>query len=108
MYFPENLEELERVKKECMQLVNKRAVLSGAAAVVPLPGVDISADKGVMCVVIVSESSSKGYIIETSVYDETTNSYTCSTENGISFVVTINNDGTATISSPETQEALES
>ena len=70
--------------------------------------VDISADKGVMCVVIVSESSSKGYIIETSEYDETTNSYTCSTENGISFVVTINNDGTATISSPETQEALES
>ena len=48
MYFPETLEELERVKEECLQLVNKRALLSGAAAVVPLPGVDISADITIM------------------------------------------------------------
>ena len=48
MYFPENMEELERVKQECLQLVNKRAVLSGAAAVVPLPGIDISADIAIM------------------------------------------------------------
>ncbi len=48
MYFPENMEQLERVKQECMQLVNKRAVLSGAAAVVPLPGADISADIAIM------------------------------------------------------------
>ena len=48
MYFPENMEELERIKTECMQLVNKRAVLSSAAAVIPLPGVDISADITIM------------------------------------------------------------
>ncbi len=48
MYFPENMEQLERVKQECLQLVNKRALLSGAAAVVPLPGADISADIAIM------------------------------------------------------------
>ena len=48
MYFPENLEELERIKTECMQLVQKRALLSGVAAAVPLPGVDISADITIM------------------------------------------------------------
>ena len=48
VYFPKNLEELEQVKQECMQLVNKRALLSGAAAAVPLPGVDISADITIM------------------------------------------------------------
>ena len=48
MYFPQNPEELERVKTECMKLVNKRAVLSGVAAAVPLPGVDISADITIM------------------------------------------------------------
>ena len=48
MYFPQTLEELERVKKECQVLVNKRALLSGAAAAVPLPGLDISADITIM------------------------------------------------------------
>ncbi len=48
MYFPENMEQLERVKQECLQMVNKRALLSGAAAVVSLPGVDISADITIM------------------------------------------------------------
>lgn len=48
MYFPENLEELERIKIECLQLVQKRALLSGVAAAVPLPGVDISADITIM------------------------------------------------------------
>lgn len=48
MYFPQNPEELERVKTECMKLVTKRAVLSGVAAAVPLPGVDISADITIM------------------------------------------------------------
>lgn len=33
VYFPKNMEELEQVKQECMQLVNKRALLSGQ----PLP-----------------------------------------------------------------------
>ena len=48
VYFPENIEELDRIKLECMQMVNKRALLSGAAAVVPLPGIDISADITIM------------------------------------------------------------
>ncbi len=48
MYFPQTLEELERVKQECKALVNKRAALSGAAAVIPLPGMDISADITIM------------------------------------------------------------
>ena len=48
MYFPETLEELDRIKQECKGLVNKRALLSGAAAVIPLPGVDISADITIM------------------------------------------------------------
>ena len=48
MYFPETKEELERIKEECKALVHKRALLSGAAAVIPLPGVDISADITIM------------------------------------------------------------
>lgn len=48
MYFPETLDELERIKEECKALVKKRALLSGAAAVIPLPGVDISADITIM------------------------------------------------------------
>lgn len=48
MLFPNTMEELEQTKKECMQLVNKRAVLSGAAAAVPVPGLDISADITIM------------------------------------------------------------
>ena len=48
MYFPENMEQLEQIKTECIQMVNKRALLSGAAAAVPLPGVDLSADITIM------------------------------------------------------------
>ena len=62
MYFPENMEELERIKTECMQLVNKRAVLSGAAAVIPLPGVDISADITIM-VELLTEINKRGTTI---------------------------------------------
>lgn len=48
MYFPENLEDLERVKLECIKMVNQRAALSGVAAAIPLPGVDLSADITIM------------------------------------------------------------
>ena len=48
MYFPQTAEALEQVREECRALVNKRALLSGAAAVIPLPGVDISADITIM------------------------------------------------------------
>ncbi|MFR6290273.1 MAG: hypothetical protein ACLUKQ_02360 [Peptococcaceae bacterium] len=48
VYFPKTIEELEQVRAECLRLVNKRSLLSGAAAVVPLPGADISADIAIM------------------------------------------------------------
>ena len=70
--------------------------------------VDISEDKGVMLIVTVSGKSSKGYIIENSTYDEATKTYTCTAANGASFTVVVNEDGSVTITSPETQEALES
>ena len=48
MYFPQTREELEQRREECLRLVNKRSLLSGVAAAVPLPGVDISADMAIM------------------------------------------------------------
>lgn len=48
MYFPKTLSELEQRKQECMRLVNRRSLLSGAAAAVPIPGVDLSADLVIM------------------------------------------------------------
>ncbi len=41
---PMTLEELESVRKNCRKLVTRRAAISGAASVVPIPGVDIAAD----------------------------------------------------------------
>ena len=43
MSFPRNLEELEEIKKECKQMVTKRAIASGLAALSPGP-VDIPVD----------------------------------------------------------------
>ena len=48
MYFPKTIEELEQRREECLRLVNRRSLLSGAAAAVPIPGVDISADMAIM------------------------------------------------------------
>lgn len=48
MYFPNTLEELEQTRRECLRMVNKRAMLSGAAAAIPLPGIDVSADITIM------------------------------------------------------------
>jgi uncharacterized protein (DUF697 family) len=42
------MRELDRVREECRSLVNKRASASAAAAVVPLPSVDIGADIAIM------------------------------------------------------------
>ena len=47
-FFPKNKKELERVKTECLRLVNTRAVASGVAAAIPLPGVDFTADVVIM------------------------------------------------------------
>ncbi|HEX7000198.1 MAG TPA: hypothetical protein VF164_00725 [Trueperaceae bacterium] len=41
---PTTLAQLDAVRRECRALVNRSASLSGLAAVVPLPGVDVGAD----------------------------------------------------------------
>lgn len=48
MYFPKSRAELEQVKTECLRLVNQRAVVSGVAAAIPLPGIDFTADVVIM------------------------------------------------------------
>ena len=45
---PKNLEELERIRRECHGLVTARASISSGAAIVPLPGVDIATDVGLL------------------------------------------------------------
>ncbi len=45
---PTTMRELDRLREECKSMVNKRATASAAAAVVPLPGVDIGADVTIM------------------------------------------------------------
>ena len=42
--FPGNTEELENIKKECLRMSNRRALLSAAASVVPIPFTDIATD----------------------------------------------------------------
>ena len=41
---PKSKTELDAIRDECKSMVTKRAGLSGAAAVVPVPGADIGAD----------------------------------------------------------------
>lgn len=45
---PRTITELEQVRESCKSMVNKRATASAAAAVVPLPGVDLGADVTIM------------------------------------------------------------
>ncbi len=45
---PKTITELDRIKKECRSLVNKRATASAAAAAIPLPGFDVGADVAIM------------------------------------------------------------
>lgn len=45
---PRTIAELEQVRESCKSMVNKRATASAAAAVVPLPGVDLGADVTIM------------------------------------------------------------
>ncbi|UZJ79049.1 hypothetical protein [Fictibacillus sp. KU28468] len=45
---PKTIEELEAIRTECRVLVNKRASASAAAAVIPIPGVDVGADITIM------------------------------------------------------------
>ncbi len=45
---PVNQQELDAVRQECRKLVRNRALLSAAAAIVPIPGVDIGADVAIL------------------------------------------------------------
>ncbi|KGK90291.1 hypothetical protein [Clostridium sp. HMP27] len=45
---PKTMAELDQVRESCKFMVNKRATASAAAAVVPLPGVDLGADVTIM------------------------------------------------------------
>ncbi|WP_051534604.1 DUF697 domain-containing protein [Deefgea rivuli] len=42
------LAEIEQIRTECRALVAKRAMVSGALAVVPIPGFDVGADIAIM------------------------------------------------------------
>ncbi|MDV2116420.1 hypothetical protein [Alcaligenes faecalis] len=46
------LQELDKTRKECRKLISQRALLSAAAAVVPIPGVDMGADVAILMKVI--------------------------------------------------------
>ncbi|MCX7920890.1 MAG: hypothetical protein N3B21_02520 [Clostridia bacterium] len=41
---PKNIKELDKIRNECRSMVAKRALLSGGATLIPIPGTDIIAD----------------------------------------------------------------
>lgn len=47
-----NHDELMKAKKDAMKIVKQRSTASGAVAAIPVPGVDIAADMGIMIEVI--------------------------------------------------------
>ncbi|WP_375380567.1 hypothetical protein [uncultured Sphingomonas sp.] len=48
----QTLAELDRLRGECRQLVTKRALTAAGASVVPIPGVDIAADIGLLATML--------------------------------------------------------
>jgi uncharacterized protein (DUF697 family) len=42
--FPASIEELDTIKKECLRMSNRRALLSAAASIIPIPLTDIATD----------------------------------------------------------------
>lgn len=45
---PSTLNDLDRLRAECRKMVTKRAALSAGASLVPIPGLDILADVGLL------------------------------------------------------------
>ncbi|HJH24394.1 MAG TPA: hypothetical protein K8U84_07560 [Paenalcaligenes hominis] len=45
---PTTLAELDQARQRCQKLVSRRALVSAAAAVVPIPGVDVSTDVAIL------------------------------------------------------------
>ena len=58
--FPCTIEELNAIKKECLSMSNKRALLSAAASVVPVPFTDIATDVVLLKQIIPSISEKFG------------------------------------------------
>lgn len=52
--------ELEHIRRECLSMVKKRAAVSAAAAVVPLPGVDVATDMSLLIELIPAITSRFG------------------------------------------------
>lgn len=42
------LDDLEQVRKQCRKMVSRQALLSAGAAVIPIPGVDVSTDVAIL------------------------------------------------------------
>ncbi|SJM71311.1 hypothetical protein [Psychrobacter piechaudii] len=55
---------LEKIKKECQQLVKKRAKYSAGAAIIPVPFVDIAIDAGILTQLLPEISARFGLISE--------------------------------------------
>lgn len=45
---PTTLEELDNIRTKCRGMVSRRALVSASAAVVPIPGVDLSTDVAIL------------------------------------------------------------
>ncbi|MCK9379510.1 MAG: hypothetical protein M0P95_00430 [Sulfuritalea sp.] len=45
---PKSLTELEKIRASCKTMVKRRAVTSGGVSLVPIPGVDIAGDVGML------------------------------------------------------------
>ena len=45
---PTTLAELDQARQRCQKLVSRRALVSAAAAVVPIPGVDVRTDVAIL------------------------------------------------------------
>jgi uncharacterized protein (DUF697 family) len=58
--FPADIEELEKIRKECLRMSNKRALFSAAVSVVPVPFTDIAADVALLKQIIPKISAKFG------------------------------------------------
>jgi uncharacterized protein (DUF697 family) len=45
---PKSVKALEKIRTSCRTMVNRRAVASGGSALIPVPGIDIAVDVGML------------------------------------------------------------
>ena len=58
------LNEIEQTRNDCRRMVTRRALVSGAAVLVPLPGTDLVADVGMLMQLLPRINASFGLSIE--------------------------------------------